>query len=485
MPCGLGRLCGVRLKCDATPRKYPYGMKHNFRSWMFGALFVIAVALPSTLMLQSFKAYSNTANSVARFEQLCGEIKRLDEVLTMSARMAATSGETRWVERYNANVDGLDRAINELMTLGVSNVAQLVHATDAANLVLVGMETRSFELIQQGRRREAYALLTSVEYQRQKASYADGMSQAMAAVHASFARDTARSGSSLLLVAIFSVFGVATCFIVWIVFMRRSFQEQQRLHDVACQERDAATAANAAKARFLASMSHELRTPLNAVIGYSEMLREGAEEDKRRGDVTDLSKVIGAARRLLSLIDDLLDLSKAEIGKIVLKAHEFEVRVLVEAAASTIGPAAASRGNRMRVKVAPDLGMALTDEFRLEQCLLNLLTNAAKFTRNGKISLSARRNGDTLTFEVSDTGIGMSPAQLGELFQPFVQFDAAMLQAHGGTGLGLAITRHLVRLLGGDIVVESTIGVGTVFTLSVPAILTLAANEDAAIVAAA
>ncbi len=462
-------------------------MRHDFirRSWLFGGLFIVAVALPSAFAVQSFGAYSDAANSVARFEQLRGEIGRLDEVLTMSARAAATSGEERWIERYNANVGALDHAIKEMTALGSSNVAQMVHATDAANLALVDMETRSFALTRQGRRREAYALLTSPEYERQKAIYADGMSQAMAAVHQTFARDTAWSGSNLLLAAIFSVLGVATCFAVWILFMRRSFREQERLHELARTERDAATAANAAKSMFLANMSHELRTPLNAVIGYSELLREGAEEDERNGDVTDLSKVIDAARRLLRLIDDLLDVSKAEAGKIVLKPNEFDVHAFVEATASTIAPAAASRGNRLRVDIAEDVGVGLTDEFRLGQCLLNLLSNAAKFTSDGEISLSAWREGGYLVFEVGDTGIGMSPAQLRDLFQPFVQFDAAVSQAHGGTGLGLAITRQLARLLGGDVLARSALGAGAVFTLKVPAILRSAANDETALLAAA
>jgi signal transduction histidine kinase len=231
--------------------------------------------------------------------------------------------------------------------------------------------------------------------------------------------------------------------------MRKSFRQQERLSAFAIAERDAATATSAAKSTFLASMSHELRTPLNAVIGYSEMLREGAEEDGRKGDITDHDRVIGAARRLLTLIDDLLDLSKAEAGKVVLKPCEFDVRGLVDATPVTIAPAAASRGNRTRLDVADDIGSGATDEFRLGQCLLNLLSNAAKFTRDGEISMSAwretRADGDWLVFEIGDRGIGMSPIQLRDLFQPFMQIEAAVSQAHGGTGLGLAITRQLAH----------------------------------------
>jgi signal transduction histidine kinase len=255
--------------------------------------------------------------------------------------------------------------------------------------------------------------------------------------------------------------------------MRKSFREQERLRALAVADRDAATAASAAKSRFLANMSHELRTPLNAVIGYSERLREGAEDDGRKGDITDHNRVIDAARRLLTLIDDLLDVSKAEAGKIVMKPREFDVRALVEATVATIEPAVGLRGNRMRLAVANDIGIGLTDEFRLGQCLLNLLSNAAKFTRDGEVSLAAHReaseDGDWLVFEVADTGVGISPTQIEELFQPFVQVEAAVSQAHGGTGLGLAITRQLARLLGGDVEVRSVVGQGSTFTLRAPA----------------
>jgi signal transduction histidine kinase len=441
---------------------------------LFGVFVVIAVAVPGGFTVASFSAYRQASQSIARTEQLRGEIRRLDEVLTMSARMAATTGEERWIDRYNANVDPLDHAIKEMIALsGSPHIEAMVRATDQANLALVGMETRSFELVHHHRRRAAYRLLMSPEYQLQKAIYADGMTRAMAAVHAAFSQETDRSWRALLLASIFSVLGVAACCATWVLLMRRSFREHERLHHLAEAERDAAKAANAAKSMFLASMSHELRTPLNAVIGYSEMLREGAEEDARKSDIADHDRVISAARRLLTLIDDLLDLSKAEAGKIVLRPKSFGVRALVESTIATIAPAAAARGNKTGYVIASDVGEAFTDEFRLGQCLLNLLSNAAKFTNQGDISVVVRREQatgeDWLVFQVADTGVGMTEAQLNELFQPFAQADAAVAHAHGGTGLGLAITRQLARLLGGDVTVASAPGRGSVFTLRIPA----------------
>jgi signal transduction histidine kinase len=456
-----------------------------YRSWLFGLLILIAVAVPGAFTVASFNAYRQSAGAISRSEELRGEIRRLDEVLTMSARMAATTGDESWIARYNDNVGPLDYAIKEMLDLASSPQATaMVRATDDANAALIAMETRSFELVQEGRSGEALALLTSPEYERQKAIYAEGMNRAMTIVRAGFAGETDQSSRNLLIASLLAVVGVVACFLTWIRLMRKSFREQERLRALAVAERDAATAASAAKSRFLANMSHELRTPLNAVIGYSEMLREGAEEDGRKSDITDHDRVIGAARRLLTLIDDLLDISKAEAGKIVLKPRAFDVRTLVEATLATIAPAAASRGNRTRLAVANDIGIGVTDEFRLGQCLLNLLSNAAKFTRDGEISLSAHRHSnedeDWLVFEVTDTGIGMSPAQVEELFQPFVQVEAAVSQAHGGTGLGLAITRQLARLLGGDVEVRSVMGQGSTFTLRAPA--RLPSQEPSALV---
>ncbi len=236
-------------------------------------------------------------------------------------------------------------------------------------------------------------------------------------------------------------------------------------------ERDA-QAANHAKSQFLANMSHELRTPLNAIIGYSEILIEDTGQaggpDQSLGD---LRRILAAGRRLLHLINEVLDLAKIEAGKMDLVAARVDVRALVEEAAATVAPQAQRQGDALETACAPDLGFARTDSQKLTQCLLNLLSNAVKFTRNGRVRLHASRQGPDLCFEVTDTGIGMSTAQIGRLFQPFVQADASTTREYGGTGLGLAITQRLAGLLGGEVRVESAPGVGSTFTLRIPAIL--------------
>ncbi len=239
--------------------------------------------------------------------------------------------------------------------------------------------------------------------------------------------------------------------------------------------REAAEAASVSKSQFLASMSHELRTPLNAIIGYSEILHEEAEADGRESDLADIQRVLTAARQLLTLINDILDLSKIEAGRMDVSAGEFDVGALIKEAAATVAPAIEKGKNTLKLEIADDIGHAVTDAFRLNQCLLNLLSNAAKFTQGGVITVSAKRearaDGDWLTIAVADTGIGLSREQADKLFADFVQASAATAQRFGGTGLGLAITRRVLSMLGGDVTLQSQLGEGSTFTIALPAML--------------
>jgi signal transduction histidine kinase/DNA-binding response OmpR family regulator len=237
--------------------------------------------------------------------------------------------------------------------------------------------------------------------------------------------------------------------------------------------RDEAMQATQAKSQFLASMSHELRTPLNAIIGYSEMLHEQAEDLGQESFLPDLQKIESAGRHLLDLINNILDLSKIEAGKMDVLIEDFEVGALIAEVQSVIQPLMAKNANTLVVDCGPGLGTMRSDQTKLRQNLFNLLSNAAKFTERGQITLVARRltrdNQDWLEFKVSDTGIGMSQDQLDKLFQAFAQAEASTARDYGGTGLGLAITKQFCKMLGGNITVESTPGVGSTFTVMLPA----------------
>ncbi|MEZ0368901.1 MAG: ATP-binding protein [Candidatus Sericytochromatia bacterium] len=252
----------------------------------------------------------------------------------------------------------------------------------------------------------------------------------------------------------------------------RDFQRRRQVEADLQRARDAAEAANQAKSMFLANMSHELRTPLNAILGYTELLQEEVLEQDLSGLNHDLEIIHSESRHLLELISDILDLSKIEAGKMELVIESFAIAPLLEELGHTVATQIGKQGNAFQLKLAPDLGSMRSDQAKLRQSLLNLLSNAAKFTRNGSVTLEAhreQRNGrDWVVFQVADTGIGISPAQQLRLFQPFTQADSSTTRKYGGTGLGLALTRRFCEMLGGEVMVRSAPEQGSIFSIRLP-----------------
>ena len=253
--------------------------------------------------------------------------------------------------------------------------------------------------------------------------------------------------------------------------------ERQRFENELTIAKRSAEEANTAKSAFLANMSHELRTPLNAIIGYSEMLAEELAEMGEARMVDDSNKIRSAGKHLLGLINDVLDISKIEAGKMTISIEKIEVEAMLRDVISTITPLAAKNSNTLKFECPADLPPIHSDLMKVRQSLLNLLSNACKFAKEGTIQMRVAVDGDWIDFIVEDNGIGMTPEQLGRLFEAFSQADATITRQYGGTGLGLAITRKFCRMMGGDVVVASTLGVGSTFTMRLP-IVAVNATED-------
>ena len=426
-------------------------------------------------------------------QELAGTIKHYDEVLTMSARMAAATGDLSWEERYHRYEPALDRAINALRDISPRLFdREIGQATDEANQKLVAREVAAFDAVRTGDQAQAEAILFSEAYEELKVKYASGIERATTTLAAHVQAELASLLTRLFWLTLASF---VAAFLLASGLYRLNRDRAMLQASILEDRMQALQAGNLAKSAFLANMSHEIRTPMTAILGYTELLGDPQQDEEQRRNA--LQTISRNGQHLLSIVNDILVLSKIEAGKLTLeKTICSPIEVLHDVIA--LMQVRAESGN-VTLKVACELPLPReieSDPLRLRQILINIIGNAIKFAEDGEVTVRMRYEADhkaggkagdddggdqgapgdrmddrtgTVCFEITDTGIGMSDAQIAQLFTPFTQADSSSSRRFGGTGLGLTISRRLARLLGGDIAVVSAVGRGSTFTLRIAA----------------
>lgn len=464
-------------------------------------LSLILVASVGWNVWRMYGDFTKVVTTEFELQKLAGKIVHLDEVLTMSARMAASTGSLEWEQRYVIFEPKLDQAIKRAIELAPEAYANQPAATDEANIKLVNMEHKSFDLVRQGKQQEALELLFSPEYERQKQIYAEGINQTIAALETRIESNLNYYRRNLFMSGLFSLLSVPILLLAWSTILRlinwyvrqkkqaeitlraaklqleknnKSLEKKVRQRTAQLQEaKEKAEAANKSKDRFLANISHELRTPLNGILGYTNIMMRDRDESNNK-KTKDLNIIKNSGHHLLTLIEDLLDYSKTDAGKMELHLVQVNLPSFLRETIDLVESSAREKGLKIELEKTVNLPEDIkADEKRLRQILINLLSNAIKFTQQGKITLKARAIGvkhlnslQKIRFEVIDTGVGISQEKISTIFNPFEQVGDLKSKS-AGTGLGLSISSQLVELMGGKLEVKSEVNKGSIFWFDV------------------
>ncbi len=444
--------------------------RHDVLPLLFLIVGAVTVVVVSWLFWASWKSV-NVAKSVearaVAFEKLSGQITYLDEVLTGSARLAASTGDVTWEQRYHAHVPLLDEAIaRAIVTAGATPASSGVAQTNEANKLLIAMEEEAFALVRQGQNDRALVLLQSDAYEALKALYSSGMESFVKILQGKLHDTNAAKIQYMNLSLVAALSSLIAVIILWWLLVRLLYKQQRQLFTLN-KELESATAA---KSEFLASMSHEIRTPMNGVLGMASVLMSTDLSAKQRKQVLTIKH---SGEALLSLLNDILDLSKIEARCVELEVLNFDLQSLLESVEAFWESQFQGKKLGFSIEVEPDVASTLkSDPTRIRQILFNLIGNAVKFTKDGGVkvivSQEALQNNELeLRFAVIDTGIGIAPETQTKLFNKFAQADSSVTRNYGGTGLGLAICKQLAELMGGKIGMESAPGRGSTFWFTI------------------
>ncbi|MBM3271314.1 MAG: HAMP domain-containing histidine kinase [Candidatus Sericytochromatia bacterium] len=487
------------------------GVVSGFPFGIFASAFVLTILAVGSLAFALFVALVSLDEANSRYQnatRLHGRITHLDEVLTMSARMAAATGDPRWERRYRKLEPELDAAIGEAHDLAPSaEIALRIEAVEGANRDLLRMEHEALRLLGAGRQDRAQELLAGREYEAGKARYSRAiddygmqMNLHLADRIASARRQATLSfGLAGVAVPVAIAVWVATAWRIreWRLAILHHIAERKRMEAelrelnesldrrvaLRTAELEQANArlreADRYKDEFLSVVTHELKTPLNFIIGFESIL-----QDEVGGPLTDaqrrsLAGIRQGSERMTALVENLLEFAKIKAGKLDLENRETVLAPVVETVLRSFGEVAAERGVALTADVIPDLA-ALVDEGRFVQVLAQLLDNAFKFTpAGGSVSVVATLEGEQARIEVRDTGAGIAPEDMPKLFLPFRQVDMSSTRPVGGTGLGLTIARAVIEAHGGRIGASSEVGRGTTVWFTLPGALELPAAAAA------